>query len=96
MLAHTTNYFDFVTHQVNLDCALVHLDYNWGKLARMKEQHGPKVTVFDPGYLGSVLITCEADEFTVDDLIAEFEVERLDDYFARALAHRHGEGNMEP
>lgn len=96
MLAHTTNYFDFVTHTVNLDCTLAHLDYNWGKLARMKEKYGPKVRVFDPGYLGSVLVTSESNEFTVQDLVAEFELELLDDYFERALAHRHAPGTMEP
>ena len=96
MLAHNTNYFDFVTATVNLDCRLAHLDYNWGRLAAMRKKYGPKVKVYDPGYLGSVLISSETDEFTVDDLVKEFEIELLDDYFARALAHHKNPENIEP
>jgi hypothetical protein len=53
------------------------------------------VTIKDPGFLGSVLITSEHETVSVDDMIAEFEIELLDDYMARALAHRHTPGNME-
>jgi len=28
-------------------------------------------------------------------MVREFEIELLDDYMARALAHRHAPGNME-
>ena len=96
VLACTTNYFDFVTATVNLDCTVAHLDFNSEKLRAMKAKYGPKVSVFDPGYLGSVLISSETDEVTSGDLIEEFEIELLDEYFARSLAHRHEPGNMEP
>ena len=95
-LATTTNYFDHVTTTVNLDCQLVHLDYNWGKLSAMKAKYGSRVKMTDPGHLGPVLISSETDEFTVKDMVAEFEFELLDDYMARALAHRHDPKNMEP
>jgi hypothetical protein len=94
-LAHTTNYMDYVTHAINLDCEVVHLDYNWEKLDAAKAKYGDKVKVFDPGHLGSVLISSESDEFSVKDIIEEFEIEILDKYMARALKHRHAEGNME-
>lgn len=96
VLASTTNYFDFVTATVNLDCKVVHLDFNGDKLKAMKEKYGPKVSVLDPGYLGSVLISSETEERTSDDLIEEFGMELLDDYFARSLAHRHDPKHMEP
>jgi hypothetical protein len=96
VLASTTNYFDFVTTTVNLDCCVVHLDFNWEKLTAMKHKYGPQASMVDPGYLGAVLIASESEERTVDDLIAEFEIERLDDYWARSLAHRHDPRNMEP
>lgn len=95
-LAHTTNYFDHVTATVNLDCRLAHLDYNWGRLAAMREKYGAKVRVYDPGYLGSVLVSSESNEFSVDDVLREFEIELLDDYFVRALAHHHDPKNIEP
>src|SRR5690606_27636859 len=56
-LAASTNYFDFTTATVNLDCRVVHLDGNWGKLRALKEKYGSQVTIFDPGRLGAVLLT---------------------------------------
>ncbi len=95
LIASSTNYFDYVVADVNLDCRLAHLDYNWGRLRELKNKYGPKVTIRDPGFLGSVLITSEDDRVSVDDMIAEFKIELLDDYMARALAHRHAPGNIE-
>ena len=95
VLASTTNYFDFVTTTVNLDCQVVHLDFNWERLKAMKDRHGPKVSIYDPGYLGAVLIASESDEMTIYDLIEAFGIERLDDYWARSLAHHHDPKNIE-
>ena len=93
VVAHSTNYFDYVVADVNLDCRLAHLDYNWSRLRALKAKYGPRVKITDPGFLGSVLIASEDETIPVDDMIREFKIERLDDYMARALAHRHTEGN---
>ena len=90
----SNNHFHYVTGRVNLDCAVVHLDDNWEKLATMKARYGPGVKVTDPGYLGAVLISSEMEEKTIQDLIAEFELERIDEYFSRSLDHR--QKNLEP
>ena len=95
IVASNTNYFDYAVATVNLDCRLAHLDYNWGRLRALKAKYGPKVKIKDPGYLGSVLITSEHETISADEMIEEFEIELLDDYMARALAHRHKPGNME-
>ena len=95
VVASTTNYFDFVVADVNLDCRLAHLDYNWQRLRALKEKYGPRVTITDPGFLGAVLVTSEDEKITVDQMIEEFGIELLDDYMARALAHRHAPGNTE-
>ena len=88
IVASNTNYFDYAVARINLDCALVHLDYNWGRLRKMKAKYGPKVQISDPGYLGAVLISSEHEMVSIDEMIEEFEIERLDDYFERALAYR--------
>jgi hypothetical protein len=95
IIASNTNYFDFVVAKVNLDCELVHLDYNWERLRKLKAKYGPKVIISDPGCLGAVLISSEHETINVDEMIKEFEIELLDDYFARALAYRHKPGNIE-
>ena len=96
VVASNTNYFDCAVATVNLDCTLVHLDENWGRLRAMKAKYGPKVKVTDPGLLGSVLIASEHETISIDEMIEEFKLERLDDYLARSLAHRLKPGNMEP
>ena len=86
-VAASTNYHHHVTATVNLDCKLAHLDYNWGKFRAMKEKYGRGVEIKDPGHLGCVLLTNWLEDRTIDDLVREFEIELLDDYWARALKH---------
>ena len=95
VVASNTDYFDSAVARINLDCALVHLDFNWSRLRALKEKYGPAVTITDPGLLGSVLIASEHEVISIDQMIEEFELERLDDYMARSLAHRLKPGNME-
>ena len=95
VIASNTNYFDYTVAEVNLDCRLAHLDYNWGRLKTLKAKYGPKVKITDPGRLGCVLVASEHETISADDMIKEFKIELLDDYMARALAHRHTPGNME-
>ena len=50
------------------------------------EGQGSDVRITDPGLLGSVLVSSEITERTVDDLFAEFDIEPLDDDLARSIA----------
>lgn len=94
LVAASTNYHHYLTTTVNLDCKLAHLDYNWGKFAALKAKYGRGVEITDPGHLGCVLLTNWLPDRTITDLVAEFEIELLDDYWARALQHHAG--NVEP
>jgi predicted amidohydrolase len=87
-LAHSTNYFNYVTEQINLDYFVIHLDGHWDKLRKMKDKYGPKVKIHDPGNLGSVLITSECHEVSAKDIIVEFEFEELDSYLDRVRRYR--------
>ena len=95
-VALSTNYFDHVTTRVNLDCQLAHLDFNGEGLRAMKKKYGAGVLIHDPGYLGSVLISSETDEATSAEMVREFGIELLDDYFARSIAHAEDPANTEP
>lgn len=88
IIASSSNYQDFVVTRINLDCKLVHLDYNQGRLKELKAKYGPGVTISDPGRLGSVLVTSEDKNVTVDQMIREFRLELLDDYFNRSREFR--------
>lgn len=94
VVSRTTNYFHRLSHEVNLDYKVVHLDHNWGKLDAMKAKYGRWATVTDPGQVGAVMITSEMDDVTADDLIKEFDFELLDHYFDRSL--KHWRENLEP
>lgn len=94
VLASTTNYFDHVTAAINLDCALFHLDNNRPGIEAARARYGRKLTFRDPGYLGAVLLSSETDECSIADIAREFDLEPLDDYLDRSLAHRRA--NHEP
>jgi predicted amidohydrolase len=89
IIAQSTNYFDYVTTRLNLDCGVAHLDFNQDGLRGLKTRYGNEVTIFDPGFLGSVLITSDSRERSADEMLSEFEIEPLDDYMARSITHRH-------
>jgi hypothetical protein len=95
VVASNTNYFDYTVATINLDCALVHLDENWRRLRAMNAKYGPKVKITDPGLLGSVLIASEHETISIEEMIDEFEIERLDNYFTRSLDFRHKPRNLE-
>lgn len=94
--ASSTNYYSFITSRVNLDYVVLHIDENDAKFPAIKRKYGPSVVIHDPGYLGCVLLTSESEDFTADDIVAEFGLELLDDYFARADRSRHEPGRMTP
>lgn len=88
VVASSTNYFDFAVSEINLDCELVHLDYNGEKLAALKEKYGTLVRISDPGELGSVLVTSEQPAMSVEQMVKESGIELLDDYLNRARDFR--------
>jgi hypothetical protein len=94
IIASSTNYFDFVVAKINLDCNLVHLDYNWSRLTSLKEKYGTTVKISDPGKLASVLITSENSKVTASEMVKEFEIEMLDDYLSRAREFRLKKENL--
>ncbi len=95
LTAHSTNYFPRITASINLDCKVVHLDGNGQKLEALKNKYKRGVDIFDPGLLGSVLVSSNMEGISASDLIEEFEIELWDEYYARSLRHRHDPKNIE-
>ncbi len=96
LVARSTNYYPYVTADINLDYKVVHIDYNGEKFDAAKKKYGNEVKIYDPGHVGAVLLTSESEERSVDDIIKEFGIEIWDDYYARAMAERHAPGHIEP
>ena len=62
----------------------------------LRRKYGPGVTVFDPSYLGCVLVSSETEGVSAAEMIAEFEIELWDHYYARSLALQRDPNNIEP
>lgn len=84
VIARSTCYFDYVTARINLDYEVCYLDFNWARFQAAREKYGQKICIHDPGKTGAVLLTSETDEFTARDVVEEFGIERMDDYFERS------------
>ena len=88
ILATSGNYTNKVSATVNLDCKLCHLDENGAKFDAAKAKYKSALSVHVPAYIGVALLSCNCDGITVNDIIKEFEIETLDEYFDRCRHHR--------
>lgn len=88
IVASSTNYANYAITNVNLDFKLVHLDYNRPRLTKLKQKYGRDVHIHDPGGLGVVMVSSNHDHISVDQMLKEFEIEILDDYFDRSRSVR--------
>lgn len=93
-VASATNYTPHASATVNLDYRLCHFDYNWERFTSAKEKYKDALTIHDPGKVGCVMLSYNDTDKTVEDVIDEFGIERLDEYFARARAHRAEHGSV--
>ncbi len=87
-IVHSTNYFHYVSAEINLDYAIVHLDRNWEKLRAVKNKYGRGVSIAEPGKLGVVQLSSEMPERSAEQIVREFQLTPWDDYYAEATAHR--------
>lgn len=88
IIASTTNYNNYVTAGINLNSRLVHLGYNDGKLRALKKKYGSRIDIKDPGNLGPVLVTSRDGSLEIDQVLKEFEIENMHDYYNRSRAVR--------
>lgn len=95
VVAQSSYYLTHMTVNINLDYCIAHLDYNREQIAAMKRKYGPLVQVDAPSGLGRALITSFSDTLSAVEMAREFDIELIDELFARNLACRHAEGNIE-
>jgi hypothetical protein len=55
-----------------------------------------QVLISDPTRLNAFQISSETEEFTIQDIVKEFGLELLDDYWIRCRVDRAKSGHMEP
>lgn len=89
IVASSTNDFNYAVSTINLDRKLVHLDNNWGKLNELKMKYGNEVSIIENDRLNVLMITSEKEGVSAEDMIKEFNIELLDDYFNRSRQQRN-------
>jgi predicted amidohydrolase len=77
-------YEPVISRRINLDYAVIHLDYNGKALPRLKEKYGPGAQIDVARPEAVACLYSEAEGVSVNDMIAEFGLERRRDYFERA------------
>jgi hypothetical protein len=85
-LSVTDCYTSVARARVNLDRVMVHLDHNREKFPSIEAKYGDDVRIDIPANIGPALIFSETERFTAMDIVKEFKLELLDDYFERSVA----------
>jgi predicted amidohydrolase len=83
-----STYEAVATGRINLDRRLLHMDANWDKMDAMLEKYGSGVRFDYYTREGKYTIASEMQDRSADDLIAEFQLETMADYFDRAMRRR--------
>ncbi len=77
-----------ITQELNLNRRMLHLDYNWEKLDALLEKYGADLTFDLTAPEGRFALGSRRPGLSVEDVIDEFGLERLEDYWARVLKMR--------
>lgn len=86
----TDEYNPTVMATLNLDRAVIHLDHNRARFDAIRRAYGDEVEIRVPPHIGSALLISHSGERTAEDIVREYGLERLDDYFDRM---RRGNGD---
>jgi hypothetical protein len=81
-------YEALITQRVNMNRRQLHMDYNWDKMDAMLARYGSDLTFEYVSQEGRYVIGYEREDRDVDDILAEFELEPITDYFARSRQER--------
>ena len=87
-VARTTNYYKYVTGQVNFDYIITGLGYNRTKLDAAKKKYGEIIRIHEPGYLSPAMLTSLSEEISAEEIAREFEMEIWYDYLKRNVELR--------
>lgn len=88
VLVKSSAYMPVISRVVNLDFELLHIDYNNEKWDELRNKYGPGIEIDVATPEAIFTLYSNRKDVTVKDIIREFKLETLDDYFARANAMR--------
>lgn len=83
-------YMPTFTAYINTNCRVIHLDFNREKFPEIIRKYGRRVTIRNPGSVGTVTLQSNDPALAADDVVKEFALEPLTDYLERARRVRSG------
>jgi predicted amidohydrolase len=81
-------YMPTFTAYINTNCRVLHLDFNRDKFADIIRKYGRRIEIRNPGSVGTVTLLSNDSKLQVDDVVKEFGLETLTDYFTRSRQTR--------
>ncbi|WP_100010049.1 carbon-nitrogen hydrolase family protein [Lentibacillus sediminis] len=90
----SSNYSPVITGEINLDCKITErftAKEHFDRVMEIKKKYGNKVKMTYPasGELGSFLFSSETDEFTIDEVLKEFNIMTFDEKLEKTIAFRN-------
>ena len=83
-------YMPTFTAYINTNCRVLHLDFNRDRFPDIVRKYGRRVTIRNPGSVGTVTLQSNDPALAVDDIVKEFSLEPLTGYLDRARRMREG------
>lgn len=83
-LLQLSTYEALIAQRVNLNRRQLHMDGNWNKMDEMLARYGRDLSFEYYTQEGRYVIGYEKDDRDVDDILREFGLEHITDYFARS------------
>lgn len=84
IISETSNYRNIAHADLNFESRVIHLDYNMEKFDDIRRKYESRVQIRIPFHLGTALIQNCDKNLPIDDVIKEFDLEPVDQYFDRS------------
>jgi predicted amidohydrolase len=88
VLAESSDYGRIISQRINLDTEVVHIDFNQEGVRKAKAKYGNRLDLVVHSPEAMYMLTSRHPKVTVDQMLDEFGLERLDAYYERARKHR--------
>ena len=88
ILAESSMYGKIIFSKINLDSKIVHIDYNQEKVAELKKKYKEYVKIDAASPEAVYFLSSVHPKKSIEDMIKEFKIETIDEYFLRARRER--------
>ena len=88
LLTESSQYGRIIFAKINLDSQIVHIDFNADRVRRLKEKYHQQVKIETASPEAVYFLSSQHPKMSIDEMIEEFEIEKLDEYLDRSRSVR--------